>query len=1525
MATFNHARSNMEDQYASITLEEEETGGLQYGVNDDDLSEIDDRWCLVGRFITDREIDFLAMQHKMASLWRPGRGLYVKELEPNLYLFQFYHEVDIGRVIEGSPWTFDRIQLVFKRLRSGENPRSVVLNSLDFWVQLHGMSTEFMSQRVVRDIANYIGSFVEADPNNFMGIWRDYLRVRVTIRVDRPLKRKMKLEKVGSPVCWAIFKYEGLPTFCLICGIIGHAEKFCEKLFDTPSHLLQRPYSLEMKAAPRRRNHTIGSRWLRNGPVPRAAAASSNEANGGGQEHVRRPPVREEEGLSESERDPNESGENHGLQGGNPMNHGNKLLIGNGDTQSIVVKGPAISLQDGKGKSQLGGNSKSTNLIHKNYIPTDETKRKRMFMDSSSGPKGKFKKREWGGFWFSDPPSIMNALSWNCRGLGNPWAFQFLKEIISQKKPKMVFLCETKCAKERVEWVGRNLGFEGVFIVEAQGRSGGLAFLWKVSQEGHVVGFSHHHIDFVVREEGKAEWRLTGVYGESRRTHRQETWDLLRTLKQSSSLPWCILGDLNNVVSQQDKRGGHPYPRALIEGFLQALNDCDLTDMELLGYPFTWERGRGTSNWVEVRLDRALISSDWFRLFPQAKLSNLETSTSDHSPIYLEPAIEPFNLYPRKFRFENAWLKEPLCVELIKDCWDSMNNEDIVKKIQACADKLTEWGKDITGSFKVRIKKCKQELTSLRGKRDALSVQRFGELKNQLSRIMDQRETFWKQRAKQFWLKEGDKNSRYFHMAATTRRGNNAISKLRDGNGQWVSWENGLSELIVDYYSALFSASGASCLEVVEDIECSISDMVNHELCLPVTEEEVRKALFQMHPSKSPGPDGMTPGFYQKCWSIVKKDVVLVVQKFFQGGILDSNTSKAHVVLIPKKKNPELVTDLRPIALCNVLYKIITKVMANRMKPFMDKAVSANQSAFIPGRLISDNILVSFEVLHYLKRKRQGKEGYMALKLDMSKAYDRIEWGFLEAVLLKLGFGRSWVTLILSCVTSASYTITHGGKEMGPILPTRGIRQGCPLSPYLFILCAEGLSALIKKYEGRGWLHGCKVANGAPRISHMLFADDSYLYCKATLQEALKVPWLPDPHNPFVSSSHPALSDVKVSSLMTPGLRCWDVELIDDLFNERDKNLILQIPLQVAECIDHVIWSFDSSGLYSVKSAYNILQQINGRWSEEEASAFWKSLWKLKIPPKIKNLMWRAGTNCLPTMTHLRTKRVEVSLLCPFCQSANETTLHCLVTCQVITLAWNRVGIGTQVAEDTSFLDWCKSVFSGADSEKRGLIAAVCWAIWGARNGVVWNNKVVRIDDIVSAATVYLNQWRIAQNSLIESSEQGFIPGDGLEHWVSPNHNSVKINVDAALFESNHSFGFGMVLRDSRGVLVHGRTILKQGDVNPALAEAMGVREALSWIKTLSLHKCVLETDSLVVVQAIRSSIDMISLFGLVIKDCKELLATLRNVSIYFVKRSVNSVAHAFARASSSYPDCVFSLGDVPTELLPILVAEVQV
>lgn len=172
------------------------------------------------------------------------------------------------------------------------------------------------------------------------------------------------------------------------------------------------------------------------------------------------------------------------------------------------------------------------------------------------------------------------------------------------------------------------------------------------------------------------------------------------------------------------------------------------------------------------------------------------------------------------------------------------------------------------------------------------------------------------------------------------------------------------------------------------------------------------------------------------------------MKEFLTTVVLLENANETNIVLIPKKKHPTTLTDLMPIALCNVVMKIITKVLANRLKRVLETVISDNQSAFLPGRLISDNIMVSFEIMHYLKRKKFGKEGHMALKLDMSKAYDRIEWKFLRGILLAMGFSNWWTNLILTCVSTVEYKIVHGDFEMGPIILSHGLRQGDPLSPY---------------------------------------------------------------------------------------------------------------------------------------------------------------------------------------------------------------------------------------------------------------------------------------------------------------------------------------------------------------------------------------------------------------------------------------------------------------------------------------------
>jgi len=210
---------------------------------------------------------------------------------------------------------------------------------------------------------------------------------------------------------------------------------------------------------------------------------------------------------------------------------------------------------------------------------------------------------------------------------------------------------------------------------------------------------------------------------------------------------------------------------------------------------------------------------------------------------------------------------------------------------------------------------------------------------------------------------------------------------------------------------------------------------------------------------------------------------------------MPDGVNKTTICLIPKVKGPQEMKQFRPISLCNVIYKICSKVLANWIRPFLDDIVSKEQSAFVPGRLIMDNVLIAYECTHYLTRKK-GKAGACAIKLDMTKAYDNVEWEYLRRIMLQLGLQESFVSLIMRCVTSVSFSVRINGVLSDFFRPTRGIRQGDPISPYLFLLCAEGLSCLLKAV---GHLSkGVRVGVHSPWISHLLFADDCIVFSEAS-------------------------------------------------------------------------------------------------------------------------------------------------------------------------------------------------------------------------------------------------------------------------------------------------------------------------------------------------------------------------------------------------------------------------------------------
>lgn len=262
---------------------------------------------------------------------------------------------------------------------------------------------------------------------------------------------------------------------------------------------------------------------------------------------------------------------------------------------------------------------------------------------------------------------------------------------------------------------------------------------------------------------------------------------------------------------------------------------------------------------------------------------------------------------------------------------------------------LATWGQDITGNFRERISYCKKVIKVTKGRCDESSVKQYQEANKKLNEVYTQQEVFWRQRSKQLWLREGDRNSKFFHQTGKSRRKLNQIRTLQNNNGEDVGWDDGLQEVMISYFDSLFQSLDTDWKQVVDCIHPKITEDHNSEILRPVDASEVKGAMFHMHPDKSLGPDGMSPGFYQRYWSIVGTDVTKMVQNFFDTGTFDQHVTETNIVLVPKKQSPKRMADLRPISLCNVVYKVASKVIANRLKEVIGLVISKNQSAFIPG------------------------------------------------------------------------------------------------------------------------------------------------------------------------------------------------------------------------------------------------------------------------------------------------------------------------------------------------------------------------------------------------------------------------------------------------------------------------------------------------------------------------------------------------------------------------------------------------
>lgn len=239
---------SMEANLENLSLGLEEEVGFEIDVEKGTPTEINNDHSLVGRFLIDRVIRFTAMRGRMCTIWRPVKGVFVKELGQGRYLFQFFHKLDMMRVLNGGPWTFDNHTLVLGTVQAGDILAQIPLNHVNFWVQVHDVPVGFMTELVGQHLGNFVFTFLEYDTHNDDGVWRSYMRLRVNVDVRMPLKREKKIRKPGGE--WRIvkFKYKKLGTFCFLCGLLGHTDQFCDKLFMLEKDDGSQKWGVELRA-----------------------------------------------------------------------------------------------------------------------------------------------------------------------------------------------------------------------------------------------------------------------------------------------------------------------------------------------------------------------------------------------------------------------------------------------------------------------------------------------------------------------------------------------------------------------------------------------------------------------------------------------------------------------------------------------------------------------------------------------------------------------------------------------------------------------------------------------------------------------------------------------------------------------------------------------------------------------------------------------------------------------------------------------------------------------------------------------------------------------------------------------------------------------------------------------------------------------------------------------------------------------------------------------------------------------------
>ena len=702
---------------------------------------------------------------------------------------------------------------------------------------------------------------------------------------------------------------------------------------------------------------------------------------------------------------------------------------------------------------------------------------------------------------------------WNARGLNEPSKHDPLRQWLLLHKPIFGALLETHIKEPQLNHVMskacQGWNYTSNHSADPDGR---IILIWKSLVAVKVISSSRQSMTCEIEFPHCHKIYFTAVYASNSHDERQDLWvDLINTHQSLdlSNAPWVIGGDFNQIThpAEHSSMAVNCLTTPMIS-LRNVLNQLEVFDLRYAGPLHTWTN-KSPSNPVAEKLDRLLANHEWISHYPNSLASFLPPNFSDHSPCLLDLHVPLPLAGTRPFKFFNYLTKHHKFNQTVVDAWNqaggiASNLSTLCYKFRKIKGALKSLNRSNFSNIQERVREtnCLLQVVQVQALTNPTPdlFQQEKELYDKWCFLRLIEESYFKQKSRVNWLKEGDLNTTYFHRLVQVRASFNSIRFFMLPSGVILSDPITMGQHAVNYFQSILapatmnvSVCSLDWFQRVLHYRCSAA-LIQAMIRIP-DQEEICRVIMKLNSNKSPGPDGFTSGFFKATWSVLGSEVTSAIQNFFITAFMPATTNATILTLVPKRPGASVISDFRPISCCNTIYKAISKMLVQRLKPMLTDLILPNQTAFVQGRLLVENTVLAAEVVNGYHRNKGAKR--IAIKVDIAKAFDTINWNFIFTCLYSIGLPGLYIRWLQACVCTPSFTVGYNGTVQGYFKSKRGLRQGDPLSPYLFVIAMNCLSVLLNKgaEDGKyGYHPNCQDS----KLTHLCFADDLLIFVEGS-------------------------------------------------------------------------------------------------------------------------------------------------------------------------------------------------------------------------------------------------------------------------------------------------------------------------------------------------------------------------------------------------------------------------------------------